>query len=325
MARLHHSEKVLEAAQSESAAARSPIAASWRRSLLLHRLTPDSDTERARVTEAEFRVARERLSRLIAVANPTLDRLFQSVGGTGCCVLLTDFEGLVVEGRVSEGYGKTFDRWGLCRGAVWSESAEGTNGIGTCLVEKRPVAIHRDQHFRSSNTAMSCMDAPIFGPDGRLIAALDVSSCRADLTEGFAQLISTAVIDAARQIESDHFLAAFQSSCPGARVVVGAKHGPAGAVLLAVDRDDLVIGATAAARKLYGLTDEMLANPRPAADILAAPEGGDAPEGGGLEAAERSELRRALARSGGNVSAAARSLGIGRATFYRRMERLGLA
>jgi len=33
---------------------------------------------------------------------------------------------------------------------------------------------------------------------------------------------------------------------------------------------------------------------------------------------------RALSRSGGNVSEAARALGVGRATLYRRMSRLGI-
>lgn len=33
---------------------------------------------------------------------------------------------------------------------------------------------------------------------------------------------------------------------------------------------------------------------------------------------------RALARAEGNVSAAARALGVGRATLYRRMARLGI-
>jgi transcriptional regulator of acetoin/glycerol metabolism len=44
----------------------------------------------------------------------------------------------------------------------------------------------------------------------------------------------------------------------------------------------------------------------------------------GLTGAERSVIVRALTRNGGNASAAARELGIGRATLYRRMKALGI-
>ncbi|MBF1801198.1 sigma-54-dependent Fis family transcriptional regulator [Alloalcanivorax profundimaris] len=57
-------------------------------------------------------------------------------------------------------------------------------------------------------------------------------------------------------------------------------------------------------------------------------DGGDppapAPAPGTLEGQTRRAMLAALSASGGNVSAAARSLGIGRATFYRKMRRFGL-
>ena len=43
-----------------------------------------------------------------------------------------------------------------------------------------------------------------------------------------------------------------------------------------------------------------------------------------MEAAERAVLKRALARSGGNVSKAARDLDVSRATLHRKMNQLGL-
>jgi transcriptional regulator of acetoin/glycerol metabolism len=79
-------------------------------------------------------------------------------------------------------------------------------------VEQRALTIHRDQHFLSRNALLSCTTAPIFNERGELAAALDVSSCRADLTEGFAQLIATAVMDAAQRIEAENFRLAFPKS-----------------------------------------------------------------------------------------------------------------
>ncbi len=73
---------------------------------------------------------------------------------------------------------ETFRQWGLWTGTVWSEESEGTNGIGTCLVERRTLTIHRDQHFHSRNTLLSCTTAPVYDHEGNLAAALDVSSCR---------------------------------------------------------------------------------------------------------------------------------------------------
>ena len=87
--------------------------------------------------------------------------------------------------------------------------------------------------------------------------------------------------------------------------------------LLAVDGDDLVIGATRAARLHLGLQGDLGANPRPAADVLGQGSDDD------LEQAERAALARALAREGGNASAAARRLGISRATFHRKIGKRG--
>ena len=90
-------------------------------------------------------------------------------------------------------------------------------------------------------------------------------------------------------------------------------------MLLAVDRDDIVVGATRGARKAFGLGASGPIGAVPASDLFGR---GDGPLG--FQKAERAAVVRALARAGGNVSGAARALGIGRATLYRRMNRLGL-
>jgi len=310
MAVTAHADRI-HAALKSNGAARSALVASWQRSSALHRLDPADRKSPRRVTDGELALARQRVEPLLRAAQASLDRLYLAVGGVGCCVLLADRNGVPVERRGAPGDDRTFHDWGLWTGAVWSEDAEGTNGIGTCLVEQRALTIHRDQHFFSRNTLLSCTTAPIYDHEGRLAAALDVSSCRADLAEGFVHLISVAVSDAARRIEAETFRLAF----PDARLVLVPTSDNSPAALVAVDHDDLVVGATRAARLALGVA---LTHPFPVSDIF----GQTAPEG--IADAERSALRRALARADGNVSAAARSLGVSRATLHRKLARLGL-
>jgi transcriptional regulator of acetoin/glycerol metabolism len=286
------------------------------RSAARYGLEPDQHGRPRTLTESEFREARQRVEPMLAAAQGSLDRLFLTVGASGCCVLFTDAEGVPVDRRGADVDDPTFHRWGLWTGAVWSEAAEGTNGIGTCLAEERALTIHRDEHFHTRNTGLSCSVAPIYDPQGRLAAALDVSSCRSDLTEGMVALISAAVADAAARIEAEAFRRAF----PEARLLLAAHPERGGGGLLAMDRDGLVIGATRRARQVFGLTDASLSSPLPV-DSLLFP-GQD--HGEDLQDVERSGLQRALARAAGNVSAAARTLGISRATLHRKMSRLGL-
>lgn len=318
---LGHPDRVRSVLDDAAGPARSALAASWKRSITLYGLDPEDGRPPETLSAQELAAARQEIEPLMRAARTTLDRLFQAVGDTGCCVLLTNRDGVPVDRRGAAADDDQFRRWGLWSGAVWSEATEGANGIGTCLAESRALTIHRDQHFHTRNIGLSCTAAPIYDHQGRLAAALDVSSARADLTEGFAALIAAAVGDAARAIESAHFRQAFSDT----RIVLPSGgerpgNGGWGMALLAVDRHDLVVGATRSARQLLNITDARIAGQLPASDVLST--GGAHEE---LVEAERGAVRRALARADGNVSAAARALGVSRATLHRKLNRLGLA
>lgn len=308
-----HPHRVMEVVASPSLAATSPIAASWCRSAHHHGLEPDGAQRRSLLAGADLTLLRQANDALLHVARPVMDQLFTAVGRTGCCVALSNVDGIILDSRATDGDRGMFDQVGLTAGALWSEAVEGTNGIGTCLTERRSVVIHRDQHFAARNIGISCMDAPVHDPAGQLVAALDVSSCRDDHGDAMASLIATVVQDAARRIERDYFLHAFR----GVRIVM-APDDAAGTAMLAVDRDDIVVGASRAARQRFRLNDESLNRPRTATEIL-----GEA-AGPSLDDGERAALRQAMANAGGNATRAAAMLGISRATFYRRMERCGI-
>ncbi|MGO8910726.1 MAG: GAF domain-containing protein [Bradyrhizobium sp.] len=309
----HHAARV-EAAIASGDAAKSAVVASWRRSSRLHQLNPGGNRPPLRLTDAELSDIRGRVGPLLRATQPIMDRLYLAVGASGCCVLLADRDGVPVDRRGAAADDATFESWGLWTGAIWSEEYEGTNGIGTCLVEQRGLTIDRGQHFFTRNTLLSCTAVPIYDHEARLAGVLDVSSCRADRTDAFASLIALAAGEAARRIEADLFRAAFAK----ARIILTPSTEGGGGGLLAVDADDLVIGATRSARAAFGIALDRAMKPTPASDLL----GGDAREH--FDGVQRSVLQRALLRSQGNVSAAAKALGVSRATLHRKLKRFDI-
>lgn len=304
-------------ASTQSAVASSSVVASWRRCMTMHRLAPEEKRLPLRVSEPEFRCAAERSGRLVAEAAGELDRLFLAVGKAGFCLLLTDRDGVALERRGAAGDNKHFHDLGLWTGSVWTEASIGTNGIGTALADDRAVAIIRDQHFLSGNTDLSCTSAPIRDHRGQLAGALDMSTCREDVDEATLSILSQTVRDAASRIELNLFRSAFA----GARFILVPTETGAASALLAVDRNDIVLGATRAARVALKLDDRQIAAGLPAADALNEQRGDG---GADLIESERAAILRALSRAGGNVSQAAILLGMSRATLHRKMKRLAL-
>lgn len=311
----HHADRIQGAIEA-GAAASSALVASWQRSSRLHHLDPADHHLPERIGDQELREARERMGRLLRAASASLDRLYASVGGMGCCLLLADRDGIPLERRGVGSDEATFRDWGLWPGYVWNEETGGTNGIGTCLVEQRGVTILRDQHFFSRNALFSCTSAPLFDHEARLVGVLDVSSCRSDMSEAVANLISSTVHDAARMIEIENF----RQSFPQARIMLVPSADSAPNALVAIGRDEVVVGATRAARRALKGQGDLIGKP------FMLGEGGTATSTGGdaFDEAERMVIERALAKAGGNVSSAARQLGVSRATMHRKLSKFGL-
>lgn len=225
------------------------VANSWQRAESEYRIDPERSGAPRILTSHELSEFRGSLDHLIHSTRDELDRLYEMVGDAGYTVLFCDTGGIAVEHRGDDSDASRFRYWGTWLGGVWAEGVEGTNGIGTCIVEQRPVTVHRGQHYRSRHTDLSCSGAPVFGVDGRLIAVLDVSAIDPDRSEHAHALTGPLTIRAAHSIEERWFREKFRREW-----IVATAEG----LFLAVDADQRIAGANRTARTSLQFDDARL-------------------------------------------------------------------
>jgi transcriptional regulator of acetoin/glycerol metabolism/AraC-like DNA-binding protein len=231
------------------------LSSSWQRCATRHGVDPVESQAPRILTSRELKDLREPLLKLISGAREEIDRLYKVVRGAGYTVLFCDTAGVAVEHRGEDTEANRFEYWGTWLGGVWSEEIEGTNGIGTCIAEERPVTVHRSQHFRSRHINLSCSGAPIFGVDGKLMAVLDVSAIDPGLSERAHALTGALTISSARAIEERFFREHF---CHEWIVAIAPAEDGAPGMLLAVDGNQRVVGANRVARTSLLLDDRGL-------------------------------------------------------------------
>ena len=231
------------------------VSSSWQRSAKKHGVDPVDNSPPRILTQNELKDFREPLDELIFSAQGEIDQLYEVVREAGYTALFCDSAGVAVEHRGESTRASQFEYWGTWLGGVWSEEVEGTNGIGTCIVEERPITIHKSQHFRSRNINLSCSGAPVFGVDGRLVAVLDVSAIDPELSERAHALTGALTTKSARAIEERFFREQFHREWI---VAVVPPEGQSVGMLLAVDGDQRIVGVNRAARRILLLDDRGL-------------------------------------------------------------------
>jgi transcriptional regulator of acetoin/glycerol metabolism len=249
-----HAERVYAVAQGAALAPDTEeLSSSWQRST--NSVDPVDSRAPRILTAGELKDSREPLGSLISTAQEELDHLYKVVREAGYSILFCDSAGVAIEHRGEATEASEFEYWGTWLGGVWAEEIEGTNGIGTCIAEERPVTVHRTQHFRSRHMNLSCSGAPIFGVDGRLLAVLDVSAIDPQRSERAHALTGALTVNSARAIEERFFREHFRHHWV---IAIASQREDASGLLLAVDSDQRVVGANRVARRSLLLDDRAL-------------------------------------------------------------------
>jgi sigma-54 dependent transcriptional regulator, acetoin dehydrogenase operon transcriptional activator AcoR len=159
----------------DSASTPDYVKRSWLRCLTQYHLDPQSQREPYVLPREERLARKEQNLELVSFADAEMAHLYHQLAGSGYSIILTDRDGVLLDYYGDLSFRNAAFRTGLVLGAVWSEEYGGTNGMGTCLFERAPLIIHRDQHFFSRNIGLTCCAAPIFDYRGELVAVLDAS------------------------------------------------------------------------------------------------------------------------------------------------------
>jgi AraC-like DNA-binding protein/PAS domain-containing protein len=256
VARSRHADLVESAVAAESSVqADSEVVLSWRRCSGDYHVDPRSSATPHIITQTELIHFKEPVSDVLLHAREEIDRLYAIVRQEDYVVLLCNREGVAIQHRGDEAKAEEFKHWGIWLGGVWSEQVEGTNGIGTAIVEQRPVLVNCGQHFRTRHANLSCAGAPIFDAGNKLIAVLDASRInlgRSDRTHG---LVLAAVTASVRAIEERLFRHSFRRAWT---IAAAPPQTSDASLLLAVDNDQCVIAANHAAREVLGLNESDL-------------------------------------------------------------------
>ncbi len=294
-----HVARVLSTADGAAALACEPrIANSWRRCLMDHKLDPARRGPPLTLTQSELKHCVEPVNDLIRAATPDIEDLYRVVREAGYCVNLADGNATILVSRLPEGEAATIlRRWKVYTGSRFSESVEGTNGLGTALAEQRPILVHRDEHFREQWSMFSCAVAPLFDHAGQLAGAVNITSCRADLDRTAHQMALAVTAQAVRRIEETIFRAHYRDAWIAA--LPGSDGTPAR--LIAFDDDQRVLGANRAARREFNLSNAQIDAGTPLSQFIRLD----------MDAARRSDAPQRLRRSNGS------DLGRGRISMPR--------
>ncbi len=326
------------------------IAQSWQRCLAQGQRPTDRVLFQA-VSAQTMRAASEANRVLVQAARPVLKQLGHVLADTRYFAILTNHAGVVVDidGPIdrSDRRAAVITRVGV----DLSEQSVGTTAIGAALRELQPVWLHRGEHFFNDTSVYSCAGAPVYGPDGQCVGMLDLTGVETAERPELCHLATRSVlgIENALVLQRAHrlLLRLNWSGLPMNDDSDG---------LIVLDGDGRITGANRAARQLlpqlgssmelhcrdlFALPFEMLFDAARRGNglidvplwsglrlqVQASVAGRSAAQPAAPTAAptrplrdmETELIRQAVQTARGNVAQAARTLGISRATVYRKL------
>ena len=155
----------------DSSIVRSMIFASWKRCRELD--LPAETLKLCPIDNEALELATAANRDLVESAKLMMDKIVLSIHISKSVVTLTDTTGLVLHASATSQDLENVP-YGV-PGRRCDEATIGTNGMGVCIVEKKPVHVIASEHYNASLHYLSCAAAPIHNVAGQLIGVINLA------------------------------------------------------------------------------------------------------------------------------------------------------
>ncbi|MGO7133519.1 sigma-54-dependent Fis family transcriptional regulator [Rhizobium leguminosarum] len=220
---------------------------SWRRCQDRYRFDRYQRPHVTALSSREIIAQREPFGDNLSMIRSELEFVHSTLQAADFCASFSDMAGIILHYQADDNSHKSLE---IERpGAIWAEGVAGTNGVGTCVIERRPTMVMGQNHFFRAYQSLSCIAAPVLSADADMIGVLNVTTANPDVTTETFSLVANLTIRTAERLSNQLFLKHFRKNTI-------MKIGDADrTILLAIDNDQRIIGANQGARNCYDWRD----------------------------------------------------------------------
>jgi len=140
---------------------------------------------------------------LLNIVAPFMDILYEAVANSGFFIILTDRDGYILRSKGDPEAIVQSEKLNMVIGASMSEESIGTNAMGTCLFEGKPLQVTAREHYIKAYHRWTCSAAPIRNPEGEIIASLNLTGNSKLLHPHTLGLVVAAVRAVENQLQGD--------------------------------------------------------------------------------------------------------------------------
>lgn len=148
---------------------------------------------------------------LILAAVPYMNHLYGFVKGSDFFVILTDEEGCILTVMGDEGILTEAFAYKMVPGAYMDEQNIGTNAMGTCLAEGKPLQVSGDEHYIARYHKWTCSASPIRNNEGKILGVLDITGYSKAVHSHTLGMVVAAVNAVEKMLETQNYAKALRS------------------------------------------------------------------------------------------------------------------